>query len=56
VEKRSAEEQIHARLRELADDLRQLRREMKDQTDRKASGQRALPRKRPPRYDPSPKG
>src|SRR5687767_9137940 len=56
VEKRTAEEKIHARLRELADDLRQLRREMKDHSDRKGSGPRALPRKPPPRNDPPPKG
>src|SRR5688572_7755064 len=35
VENRTAEEQIHARLRELADELRQLRRELKDQPDRR---------------------
>jgi hypothetical protein len=55
VEKRSAEEQIHARLRELADDLRELRREL-TQNAKKTSRQRALDRKQLPRNPPPPKG
>ena len=56
VDNRTAEEQIRARLRELTDELREMRRKMNERPERSSSNDRAgrrLPK--PPRTPASPK-